>query len=70
MKIGDWDNIFEQVKDNLKNVLENIYPQKEMSKNMDTKFDDTQIKQAVKKYQSGNWEEAINICHKIIIKTA
>ena len=37
-----------------------------MSKPMDIKFDDGEIKQAFKKYQSGNWEETINICHKII----
>ncbi|MGD1804113.1 tetratricopeptide repeat protein [Dapis sp. BLCC M126] len=35
---------------------------------MDRKFDDSEIKQALQKYQSGNWEEAINICHKIIKK--
>ncbi|NEP39323.1 MAG: tetratricopeptide repeat protein, partial [Okeania sp. SIO2H7] len=65
-KIGDWDNVFEQVKDNLKHFLENSYPQKQISKTMDIKFDDSEIKQAFKKYQLGNWEEATNICHKII----
>ena len=56
------------MKDNLKVLLENNYHEKEMSKTMDIKFDDGEIKQAFKKYQSGNWEEAINICHKIIKK--
>ena len=56
------------MKDNLKVLLENNYHEKEMSKTMDIKFDGGEIKQAFKKYQSGNWEEAINICHKIIKK--
>ncbi|MEB3340970.1 tetratricopeptide repeat protein, partial [Okeania sp.] len=33
---------------------------------MDRKFDDSDIKQAIKKYQSGNLEATINICHQII----
>ena len=37
-----------------------------MSKTMDIKFDDGEIKQAFKKYQSRNWEETINIYYKVI----
>ena len=40
------------MKDNLKIFVENNYPEKEMSKTMDIKFDDGEIKQAFKKYQS------------------
>ena len=47
-------------------MLENSYLQKEMSQTMDRNFDDSEIKQAFKKYQSGNLEETTNICHKII----
>ena len=54
------------MKDNFKILVENNYPEKEMSKTMDIKFDDGEIKQAFKKYQSRNWEETINIYYKVI----
>ncbi|MGK7922172.1 MAG: tetratricopeptide repeat protein, partial [Trichodesmium sp.] len=33
---------------------------------MDEKLANSEIKQAIKKYQSGKLEETINICHQII----
>ncbi|MDY7007566.1 MAG: tetratricopeptide repeat protein, partial [Cyanobacteriota bacterium] len=67
-KIGDWDNVFEQVKDNLKDLLENSSSQNKMPEIMDIKFYNAQMKQALKKYKSGNWKETVSICQKIVKK--
>ncbi|NET14381.1 MAG: tetratricopeptide repeat protein, partial [Okeania sp. SIO1H6] len=70
-KIGDWDNVFEQVGESLKKYLVHDYSAEQMPKIRETKFTAftaPQIKQALAEYNSGNFQETANICQNIIQK--